>query len=120
MFMPTGPQTANRPMPDMKLLETVRSDESGIVKPPMIQTTQNPTGNVTHEPFKLSEKNSAVNSKMLSTYRGADNMKFRIIDQSVLKTFGGSNASTARQKAAGPNFTTIPVEKVDMNEAQAL
>ena len=42
------------------------------------------TPTLTHEIFKLSEKGSAINSKMLSTYRGADNMKLKIIDQSVL------------------------------------
>ena len=68
--------TSNRPGEGMN---TVRSGESGGYKQTNIHT-HNVTANVTHEPFKLTERNSAINSKMLSTYRGADNMKFRIFD----------------------------------------
>lgn len=49
---------------------------------------------------------------MLSTYRGNDNMKFKIIDQSVLKTYGGSQTSSKRQMQAN----TLPIEQVNITQ----
>ena len=63
----------------MALLETVQSEDSHRRLKNSI-VTKHPTPTLTHEIFKLSEKGSAINSKMLSTYRGADNMKLKIID----------------------------------------
>ena len=71
----------------MKLMETIRAPN----------TTHGPTPNITHEPFKLSEGKNSINSKMLSTYRGNDNMKLKIIDQSVLKTYGSSINSSHKR-----------------------
>ena len=63
----------------MTMLETVVSEDSNrMIRKGYV--TKNPTPTLTHEPFKLSEKGSQINSKMLSTYRGADNMKLKIID----------------------------------------
>ena len=76
-----------------KLLETVRSGQTDMLP---YSTKNQVTANATHEPFKLTARNGDINSKMLSTYRGNDNMKFKIIDQSVLKTYGGSNTSSKR------------------------
>ena len=76
--------TATKPE-HVKMMETVKQPN----------TTHNPTPNITHEPFKLSEGGKSINSKMLSTYRGNDNMKIKAIDKSVLNTHGvGSNASS--------------------------
>ena len=55
-------------------------------------TSQNQSPNVTHDAFKMSEGAKSINSKMLSTYRGADNMKIKAIDSSVLK----SNQSSSK------------------------
>ena len=61
------------------LLETVKSEESqNRLKHSYV--TKGPTPTLTHEIFKLSEKGNSINSKMLSTYRGNDNMKLKIID----------------------------------------
>ena len=38
----------------------------------------------THVPFKLADMSGLINDKMVSTYRGGDNMKLKIIEQSVL------------------------------------
>ena len=64
----------------MTMLETVQSVDSDRRNMKKSYVTKNPTPTLTHEIFKLSEKGSAINSKMLSTYRGADNMKLKIID----------------------------------------
>ena len=45
-------------------------------------------------PVESESRSNITNSKMLQTYRGSDNMKLKIIDQSVLRTIG-ANASTS-------------------------
>ena len=50
----------------------------------MLQTNQ-VNAMQTHVPFKLADMSGLIDDKMVSTYRGGDNMKLKIIDQSVLQ-----------------------------------
>lgn len=48
-----------------------------------------------NDAFKLMDQNNVtINSKMLSTYRGNDNMKLKIIDHSVLRDHTNNSPST--------------------------
>jgi len=67
----------------LRILDATDSDSE---TKKLIYTSQNET----LERFKSAERSAAPNRKMLKTYRGADNMKLKVIDQSVLKTHGTS------------------------------
>ena len=45
----------------------------------------------------LNDPIVVANQKMLQTYRGNDNMKLKIIDQSVLKTLSSMNRTTTNK-----------------------
>ena len=45
----------------------------------------------------LNDPIVVANQKMLQTYRGNDNMKLKIIDQSVLKTLSSLNRTTTNK-----------------------
>ena len=94
-IMPVAVMSARRP-DEQQLLETVRSGGS-TVQHTVPQSKQAITANVTHEQFKLTDRNSAVNSKMLSTYRGNDNMKLRVFDQ-VLKGKDSTSQASSKQR----------------------
>ena len=69
-------------------------------QPPVVPVNTNSTI-TTRENFvkNTASEQTTFNSKMLSTYRGADNMKLKIIDQSVLKTYSNSHNTTMNVKA---------------------
>ena len=73
-----------------------------VPEPPAVPINTTSNTITTRENFvknATASEQTTFNSKMLSTYRGADNMKLKIIDQSVLKTYSNSHNTTMNVKA---------------------